>query len=138
MNVTRDVITDLLPLYFAGEASEDTRALVERFFEHDPEFARLARENSDNLLPVETPVTLTRENEMKTLEKTRRLVRMHGALLGLSTFLCFLPLAFRFDSGGVHWLWAGFPAGAAIPLALGVLGWVGYLAMRRHLRATGL
>ncbi len=28
-NVTRDVIIDLLPLYLADEASEDTRQLVE-------------------------------------------------------------------------------------------------------------
>ena len=31
MKVTRDVVTDLLPLYLAGDASEDTRALVEKF-----------------------------------------------------------------------------------------------------------
>lgn len=43
MNVTRDVITDLLPLYFAGDASEDTRRLVEDFFRESPDFERVAR-----------------------------------------------------------------------------------------------
>ena len=42
MNVTREVIYDLLPAYFAGDASSDTRALVEAYFETDPEFARMA------------------------------------------------------------------------------------------------
>jgi hypothetical protein len=42
MNVTRDVIYDLLPPYFAGEASPDTRALIEEFFASDPEFGRMA------------------------------------------------------------------------------------------------
>src|SRR5689334_8043136 len=42
MKVTRDVIYDLLPSYFAGDASSDTRALVEAYFETDPEFARMA------------------------------------------------------------------------------------------------
>lgn len=42
MNVTRDVIYDLLPSYFAGDASADTRALVEAYFETDPEFGRMA------------------------------------------------------------------------------------------------
>jgi anti-sigma factor RsiW len=42
MNVTREVIYDLLPSYFAGDASDDTRALVEAYFETDPEFARMA------------------------------------------------------------------------------------------------
>ena len=42
MNVTREVIYDLLPAYFAGEASADTRALVEEFFTTDREFGRMA------------------------------------------------------------------------------------------------
>ena len=42
MKVTREVIYDLLPSYFAGDASHDTRALVEAYFETDPEFARMA------------------------------------------------------------------------------------------------
>jgi len=42
MEVTRDVIYDLLPAYFADDASDDTRALVEAYFETDPEFGRMA------------------------------------------------------------------------------------------------
>ena len=42
MKVTREVIYDLLPSYFAGDASDDTRALVEAYFESDPEFGRMA------------------------------------------------------------------------------------------------
>ena len=42
MKVTRDVIYDLLPAYFAGEASADTRLLVEEHFASDPEFGRMA------------------------------------------------------------------------------------------------
>jgi heme/copper-type cytochrome/quinol oxidase subunit 4 len=43
MNVTRDVMNDLLPLYFSGEASAGTRALVEQYFREHPEFEREAR-----------------------------------------------------------------------------------------------
>lgn len=42
MRVTRDVIYDLLPMYFAGDASQDTRSLIEEFFAGDPEFGRMA------------------------------------------------------------------------------------------------
>lgn len=42
MKVTRDVIYDLLPAYFAGEVSADTRALIEEFFSTDPELRRMA------------------------------------------------------------------------------------------------
>lgn len=41
MTITRDVIYDLLPGYFAGEVSADTRALIDEFLMTDPEFARM-------------------------------------------------------------------------------------------------
>ena len=41
MKITRDVIYDLLPAYFAGEVSADTRALIDEFLTTDPEFARM-------------------------------------------------------------------------------------------------
>lgn len=41
MKVTRDVIYDLLPGYFSGEISADTRALVDEFLRQDPEFSRM-------------------------------------------------------------------------------------------------
>ena len=43
MKITRDVVTDLLPLYESGEASPDTRALVEAYFRPDPDFEQLAK-----------------------------------------------------------------------------------------------
>lgn len=42
MKISRDVIYDLLPGYFAGEASADTRALIQEYFDSDPEFRRMA------------------------------------------------------------------------------------------------
>ena len=42
MTVTRDVILDLLPLYFAGQVSHDTRTLVDEFLQTDPDFARMS------------------------------------------------------------------------------------------------
>jgi anti-sigma factor RsiW len=41
MNVTRDVIYDLLPGYFSGDISPDTRALVDEFLRQDPEFSKM-------------------------------------------------------------------------------------------------
>jgi hypothetical protein len=42
MKISRDVIYDLLPGYFAGEASADTRAFIQEYFDTDPEFRRMA------------------------------------------------------------------------------------------------
>jgi anti-sigma factor RsiW len=41
MNVTRDVIYDLLPGYFSGDISPDTKALVDEFLRQDPEFSKM-------------------------------------------------------------------------------------------------
>jgi hypothetical protein len=41
MKITRDVIYDLLPGYFADEVSADTRMLIDEFLSTDPEFARM-------------------------------------------------------------------------------------------------
>ena len=43
MEVTRNVVLDLMPLYLAGEASADSRVLVESFLDTDPELADLAK-----------------------------------------------------------------------------------------------
>ena len=44
MEVTRDVILDLLPLYLSGEASADTQVLVKEYLARDPDLARLAQQ----------------------------------------------------------------------------------------------
>ena len=46
MKITRDVIIDLLPLYFSGEASTDTKELVKAYFDQNPEFAEEAKKSS--------------------------------------------------------------------------------------------
>ena len=76
MNVTREVINDLWPVYAAGEASADTRTLVEAFLRQDPEFARLLQgRGEEDLLRHDTP-TLPPDREAQALRKTKRL--LHG------------------------------------------------------------
>ncbi len=55
--VTRDVALDLLPLYLAGEVSEDTAALVKECIESDPELAEIAKQmaKADSLNKVPIP-----------------------------------------------------------------------------------
>jgi len=42
MEITREVILDLMPLYVADEVSEDTRKLVEAYLETDEDLKHLA------------------------------------------------------------------------------------------------
>jgi len=72
MKVERDVIIDLLPVYFSGEASAATQALVEERFREDPELERIARSatRSVELLKV-APAPASDWEEKLALERAR-------------------------------------------------------------------
>jgi len=78
MNITRDVITDLLPAYVAGEASADSRALVEEYLKRDPEFARLIEQSKEErikeMLRSNHP-SLPVNHEVETLSRLRAKLR---------------------------------------------------------------
>lgn len=84
MNPTRELITDLLPAYFSGEASADTHALVEQFFAQDPEFERMARRlaGSLNALRLAAPAA-EEELERRALMRTRMQLRGKNVSLGI-------------------------------------------------------
>jgi hypothetical protein len=71
-NVTRDVITDLWPVYVSGEASPDTRGLVEVFLHEDPEFASKLSSDFKGPLPGHDVPALPPDNELKTLARLKR------------------------------------------------------------------
>ena len=87
MNVTREVIADLWPVYQAGEASADTRRLIEFFLAADPDFAKTLR--SPATLPKPT-FPLTPDDEVRALNRTRELIRGNYWLRSLR--LCALAL----------------------------------------------
>lgn len=72
MRVTRDVILDLLPLYLADEASEDTRRLVENYLETDPVLTQMAQRAQETKLPDDIPIPLTEDDEVKAFNKAKR------------------------------------------------------------------
>lgn len=71
MKITRDVVNDLWPVYQSGEASADTRALVDEFLAAEPEFARRLRQDESASL-LATPVPLAPDHEVKTLNRVRK------------------------------------------------------------------
>jgi hypothetical protein len=79
MSVTRDVVTDLLPVYFSGEASEDTRRLVEEYFRGTPEFERVARKAATPLESLRAAKTIApeAEKEKRDLESVHKAVWRH-------------------------------------------------------------
>lgn len=102
--ISRNVILDLLPAYIAGEASADSRVLVEAFAQNDPEIARLIRSgelDSGSLAPEVSPPD---DLEMKTMKRIRRSIRrqMMYVALGTAAILLVPLVAMRFSSE-VNW-----------------------------------
>ena len=136
MKITRDVITDLLPVYLSGEASADTKALIESFLHDDPEFAKLIGEN-DAFLP-DGQINLSKDTEMDTLNKTKKLLRDRSTYLAFTIFFLLLPASFRVGEAGFQWLWADMPLSIVFFLACGILFGIQYGRISRKLNGTGL
>lgn len=136
MKITRDVITDLLPVYFSDEASADTKALVNEFLKDDPEFAKLIGEKDDTL--PESEIKLTKETEMNTLNETKKLLQKRANYLGLTIFFFLLPASFKVDENGFHWLLADTPIVIAILLIFGIFFGIQYWLTNRELKDSDL
>jgi hypothetical protein len=137
MTVTRDVIYDLLPLYFAGQVSEDTKTLIAEFFKADPEFGRMA-ERFASLLKDERGST-ARDRSVLALDRTRRFVRYRNQLIGFAVAYSLLPFLFVFDDGRITFFMLRDKPTMAVLFALGGLGcWIGANVMSMRSRHTGL
>ena len=94
MEVTRNVILDLLPLYVADEVSDDTRALVEAYLTEDPDLERLARRSAERL-SEDAPVPLTKESQMESYDKAQKYIVMRTAIIATAiavTLFCLVAL----------------------------------------------
>jgi len=139
MNVTQNVIHDLLPVYLAGEASADTVALVEEFLRLDPDLTRTL-EALRVSTPLEPPLALRPTQEKETLNMTKKLLWWRGILMGVAIFLTLLPLSFQFDNRQITWRFLEeAPPFVTALICLGAVScWGGFLYVRRRLQGTGL
>ncbi|MBP6177372.1 MAG: hypothetical protein KA480_03550 [Anaerolineales bacterium] len=136
MKITRDIITDLLPVYLSGEASEDTRALVAEFLQQDTQFAELIAEQDKPLEKIK--INLSKEVEMKTLQDTRSLLQKRSVYLAFTILFLLFPLSFKFNANGLEWMWADTPVNAVIFAALGIFNGFQYWRISRNLKGSGL
>jgi hypothetical protein len=126
MNITREVITDLWPVYAAGEASADTCALVEEFLQQDPEFARLLEENQAESLLKLTPPSLPREREVQALSRTKR--QLHGWDWSLILMLASIQWsAFAFGRIISDTSWDVSPRNFIITASIAGVLWIAYI-----------
>jgi len=85
LEVTRDVVADLWPLYESGEASMDTRALVDAFLSEDRPFAsKLAESQQGPRLTMMPAVRLSPDAERRLLDDARERAQAKMILVGLA------------------------------------------------------
>jgi hypothetical protein len=140
MNVTRDVIADLLPVYLAGEASADTRTLIEEYLRAHPDLAGDLRERTERTAELlsANEVSLSAGHEKSTLERIRRFNRKRTYLLALALACTLVPLSFAFVDGQVNWIMLRDQPKTAVSFWIAAtVCWSAYYLTGRRLRTQG-
>jgi ferric-dicitrate binding protein FerR (iron transport regulator) len=136
MKVTRDVVKDLLTVYSAGEASSDTRALVEEWLRTDPELARQAEQADSVTLPEVSPLPPTVEKQ--ALDRTRRHLRWRMVLFGLAAYVSTLPFSVTFGRSGYKGLLIDDWPERIVVISIAVVLWVIFWRVYRRTRVSGV
>ena len=131
MNVTKDIINDLLPLYMANECSADTRALVEEYLLQHPQQAEELRRITDTPVPGAVPPAKGLD-ELRAFREARRRLRRRSWLMALAIFFSVAPLSFASVGGHSSWMLRDAPGTALIYASIGVLFWILYAVERRR------
>ena len=132
MNVTREVISDLWPVYASGEASADTRALVEAFLQQDPEFAEWLRGRGEEAPLRHDVPRLPPDREAQALRRTKRL--LHG--WDWTLFLAILFSCFAFGRIVSDTSWDVSPVNFIVVASIAAVFWAAFLTrlvwVRKH------
>src|SRR5262245_1956762 len=139
MTVTQDVVRDLLPAYLAGEASADTRRLVEQFLASDPVLAREVEQARAGAAPLPPTPPLPSTAEKEALEATRQLLKTRNQTLIVAVLFTLLPLSFAFKDGRITFILVRDAPDIALAWwVTAAIMWVCYACVRRRLRVSGL
>jgi anti-sigma factor RsiW len=135
--ITRDIITDLLPVYLSGEASAETKALVEAYIKNNPEFAQFVKQESratfSGRIASEAP-----DREMVALRRAKRRIQKKTWHLVLAIFFTFTTFAFSIEPTGITWTWEVSPLLTLGLGAVAVLFWIAYFQTNRASRPAGV
>lgn len=129
MQITKEVINDLFPLYMANECSADSRTLVEQYLRQNPnDETQLRRIMSASVL--DRGPGLAGTEEMRALCRTRSRLRRRSWLMGLAIFFSLVPFSFLATGGKTYWLFRESPRSAVIYGGIGIALWSVYLVLR--------
>ena len=139
MNVTRDVVKDLLTVYLAGEATPDTRALVEDYLRTDAALAREVEAARGGTLGLPAPPPSAPAAEKQALDATRQLLKARTSTLVVAAVFTLLPLAFVFEESRLIFVvLRDAPVIALAWWATAAVMWICHVVVRRRLRVSGL
>ena len=128
MTVTRSVILDLWPIYASGDASDDTRALVDAFLRDDPQFAQQLTQ--DARIPEVLP-GLHPDAESEAFVRLRRRLRGYPLLLNLAVlFTCFAFGRIVADTS-----WDVSPRNFIVTALIAASFWIAFLVSLWRMRA---
>jgi len=128
MNITRAVVVDLWPLYASGEASAESRALIEEFLRGDPELARLLRQ--EPVLPAGASA-LPPDHKVRALAATRKRLRGLPALLFAAMMLSMMA----FGRIVADTSWDVSPRSFIAVASMAAACWIAYVVSLWRMRA---
>lgn len=131
MDIPRHLIIDLLPSYLADDISDSTRSVIEQTLQQDDELRTLLNENV--MLDDDVPINLTKDDEMKSFQRTKQLMNQQSLLMAVAFFLTLLPLSIRGGSEGIRWAWTEQPIVAVVSLIAAAILWIVYINLSRQL-----
>jgi len=127
MSITRPVVVDLWPAYASGEASPETRALVDEYLLTDPAFAEQLQENP--LGRIAAP-PLPPDVETNAFSRARRRLRGFPWLLQLAIlFTCFAFGRIVSDTS-----WDVSPRNFIITAAIAACFWIAFFVTLWRMR----
>ena len=137
MNISRDIVKDLIPVYLAGDASADTRALVESYLKTDPELA--SDVTAARGISLGLPATLPPTAEKRTLDATRQLLKHRTSTLVVAMLFTVLPLTFAFRGTTItFFLIRDAPVIGIAWWVTAAIMWIWHVRIRRRLQVSGL
>jgi hypothetical protein len=136
MTIHPAIMDDLLTVYLAGEASPETRRLIEEYAESHPEFTAKLRGSAAFSLPTSS---VTPDGHLKALKQARQFVTLRSLFLGAGIFFSLVPFTAVFRKGElVFFLMRDVPPVAVSAASLAAASWIACYVMHRGIKKAGL
>ena len=130
MQITQEIIQDLLPLYLAEEVSMETKAMIEGYLDTDIKMAKMVEQAKLVPQTAQFPEPVDMDDEMKTFRKAQRKMfqehwfAQYYVFLGLSIFFTLIWLLVIFIDVGRM----GFPT-----FAVAGICWIALINISVHI-----